>query len=397
MRPTRSAHPTRRHLRAAGAGVVALALALAGCSGSDKPAAKKSSTSSTTTATPAPTPSPFQARGLPAGLLAAVKPIYTGGSVPASASAAAALKARKVTPGAHVTAVGSVSSWKGTPIAVVTAGKDVTLAVGPRWRVVGGWWPSLGLPKPVTGAAVRRVLFIGSDARDGENPARTRGDSLHIAAVDGKGAGGIVGIPRDSWVPLASGGHGKINSALVFGGPTAVQRTVESLTGDPVEGYVLTGFAGFYQLVNAVGPVTIVSARSFVDHYSHADIKKGVNQLKGGAALAYARTRHALPDGDFGRSRNQGSLMLAGLQLVRLAGPARLPKLLGAVAPSVQTNLSAEQVLTFAAASAFGVVPSRFVNKVVPGGVGMVAGQSVVTLGAGAHALFADIRDGNLR
>ena len=33
----------------------------------------------------------------------------------------------------------------GTPVAVVTAGSDVTLAVGPTWKVVGGWWPSLGV------------------------------------------------------------------------------------------------------------------------------------------------------------------------------------------------------------------------------------------------------------
>ena len=373
---------------------MALALALAGCSGSEKPAPKAASSSTTT---PAPTPSPFQAKGLPAGLLAAVRPIYVGGAVPSSPSAAAALKARKVTPGAKVTVVGSLGTWKKTPIAVVTAGKDVTLAVGPKWKVVGGWWPSLGVAKPSLGAGSRRVLFIGTDARPGENPMHARGDSLHIVGFDGKGRGGIVGIPRDSWVPLATGGRGKINSALMFGGPTGQTRTVTNLTGVPVEGYVVTGFQGFISLIHDIGGVTLVSPRAFTDKYSQANIKKGVNHLYGQQALAYARTRHALPDGDFGRSRNQGTMMLAGAALVRLAGPQKLPVLLQKTSPYLITNLSAEQVLTFAA-RAFVTPASAMPNRVATGGFGTSSdGQSIVVLGPYARSLFADIRDGSLR
>ena len=52
----------------------------------------------------------------------------------------------------------------------------------------------------------------------------SRADSLHIVAFDGRGGGGVLGIPRDSYVPLASGGSGKINSALTFGGPWGCSR-----------------------------------------------------------------------------------------------------------------------------------------------------------------------------
>ncbi|GAA1252903.1 LCP family protein [Oryzihumus leptocrescens] len=394
MRPTQSAHLTRRRLRAAGAGVVALALALAGCTGSDKPAPKAAPS---TTSRPAPPPSPFQAKGLPAGLLAAVKPIYVGGAVPASPSAAAALKARKVTPGAKVTVVGSLGTWKKTPIAVVTSGKDVTLAVGPKWKVVGGWWPSLKVSRPSLGPGPRRVLFIGSDARPGENPATARGDSLHILGLDGKGRGGIVGIPRDSWVPLSTGGHGKINSALPRGGPVAETRTVSAYTGVPLEGYVVTGFQGFVTLVDHAGGVRLTSPRAFHDTYSQALIRKGLNILNGGQALAYARSRHAQPAGDFDRSLNQGRLLLAGAAGVRLAGPSRLPRLLQNSSPHVITNLSPERVLTLAA-TVFATWPGGVHNRVATGGVGMSPdGQSIVELGSAARALFADIRDGSLR
>lgn len=396
MTPVRELPARRRRLRMVVVGAVAGAVALSGCSGSDKKPKTAAKTSTTPTATR--TVPAFRAKGLPAGLLAAVRPLYLGGSVPASTGAARALAHRKVTPGTRVSVVGSLGTWKGTPIAVVTSGKDVTLAVAaPRWKVVGGWWPSLGVAKPSLGTAPRRVLFIGTDARPGENPLKARGDSLHIVGYDGKGKGGIVGIPRDSYVPLATGGRGKINSALMLGGPAAQTRTVTSYTGVPVEGYVVTGFQGFIRLVNSTGGVRVYSPRAFHDTYSRAVVKKGLNFLYGRQALAYARSRHAQPNGDFDRSRNQGTLMLAGDTLVKMRGPAGLPKLLRGASPNVSTNLSAEQVLTFAAFTY--VTPlSAIHNKVATGGFGMTSdGQSIVELGSYAHSLFADMRDGSLR
>jgi LCP family protein required for cell wall assembly len=368
------------------------ALALTGCSGSDTPAPKASSSTPTKST---PTPDPFQAKGLPAGLLAAVRPIYQGGAVPASSAVKKALAGRKVTKGARVTVVGSLGTWKKTPIAVVTAGKDVTLAVGPKWKVVGGWWPSLGVKASLGGD--RRVLLIGTDARPKENPVKARGDSLHIVGVDGKGGGGILGIPRDSYMPLASGGSGKVNAALMLGGPGGQTRTVTRYTGVPVEGYLLTGFQGFISAIHDIGGITVVSPRAFTDSYSRAVIKKGANQLYGRAALAYARSRHAQPNGDFDRSLNQGRVLLAGNAVLRLAGPARLPKLLQKVSPYVLTDLSPEQVLTFTA-STFITSPGKVHNRVATGGFGMTSdGQSIVRLGPAARALFADMRDGSLR
>jgi hypothetical protein len=38
-----------------------------------------------------------------------------------------------------VEATATMGTWASEKIAVVSAGDDVTLAVGPRWTVVGGW------------------------------------------------------------------------------------------------------------------------------------------------------------------------------------------------------------------------------------------------------------------
>ncbi|MGC2240218.1 MAG: hypothetical protein WA726_05230, partial [Acidimicrobiia bacterium] len=64
------------------------------------------------------------------------------------------------------TALGHVGQFETSyRVAVVEAGEDVTLAVAdPTWRIVGGWWPSVGI-EAVLGAFPKRVAVIGSDAR----------------------------------------------------------------------------------------------------------------------------------------------------------------------------------------------------------------------------------------
>ena len=322
-------------------------VALSACSSAPK-AVKKPAAVPTTTAVAKP--APFTARGVPADLAAVIRPLYLGGAFASSPTADKVLRRRQpVNAAGPVVAVGAVASWKGVEIAVVTRGKDVTLAVkAHRWRVVGGWWPSLGVPTPSLGRLPRRVLLAGSDARPGEPLDGSRADSLHIVGFDGRGGGGVLGIARDSYVPLASGGSGKINSALTFGGPLGLQRTVASVTGVPLEGYILTGFDGFQQLVGGIGGLPLNVPVAVKDDLSGANVKAGPNVLTPGQALAYGRARHAVAGGDFGRSANQGLLILAAAGIAKQVGPMKLPGILQMGAPKIETSMSAEQVLTFA-------------------------------------------------
>ncbi|HEV7171827.1 LCP family protein [Pedococcus sp.] len=373
-------------------GLLAAPLVAAACSGSKpKPAV------SHTTTPPAPTPAPkstaVTGRGLPPDLLAVMTSLYHGGAVPASPAVVRPLHARTPLKGAVATA-GSLGTWGRTPIAVVTAGKDVTLLVkAPTWRVVGGWWPSMKVAAQPTG--VRRVLVVGSDARPGEDVGRSRGDSLHIVAFDGQGSGGIVGIPRDSYVPLAIGGVGKINSALSLGGPDKLVETVTSLTGVTVEGYVLTGFAGFQASVDAIGGLRFNAPTTVIGTLGDTLVKKGPNLLNGFRALNFARDRDTVPGGDFGRSANQGLIIMAAAVMARAAGPRAIPGYLTRFTPHVASNLSAEQILTLSS-MAFRTSPARFRSKVAPGVGTMRGNQSIVELSPQAPALFADIKDGRL-
>ncbi len=379
------------------AALAALTLVAAGCSG-DKPkpaASTSSSTTTTTTTTAAPRPATVTGKGLPADLLATMKTVYLGGTVPVTASMGTTMTKRRTGKGS-VALAGGLGTWKGTPVAAVTYGKDVTLlAKDKSWKVVGGWWPSLGLPNRVP-SRTSRILVIGSDARPNQTVASSRADSLHIVGFDAKGIGGIVGIPRDSWVPIATGGTDKINAALVFGGAGGLVRTVEHTTGVQVDGYVMTGFAGFRAMINRMGGLKFVATSILRNDQGKTLLKEGLNILGGEGTLSVARERHTLPNGDFGRSANQGRIMLAGMTMAKGQGPAFLPKYLTAMSPNVFSDLTPEQVLNLCA-TIFWTNPNAVPNKVAPGGVGTRGGgQSVVLLGSGASSLFADIKDGRL-
>lgn len=369
-------------------GLLAAPLTVAACSQKGGTAAPTTSTP-TTSAPPAPT---VTGKDLPADLLATLGTVYFGGTVPATGAVATALAARKPL-AASLTVVGATGAWQGTLMATVTYGSDCTLLVKTKgWQVVGGWWPSLGVTSVAHKPA--RVLVVGSDARPNENPVKCRADAIHLIGVDASGVGGLVGIPRDSYVSLSTGGTDKINAALVYGGAKGIVDTVRRTTGLPIDGYLLTGFKGFRAIIDGVGGIPYVSKVMLKSDGGQVLVRVGRNVLNASTGLGLARERHSLPNGDFGRSANQGAIMLAGMAVARARGPLGLPKLLSVISANVTTNLSAASALVLAA-SVF-TTKAAVPNLVAPGSVGTKGGQSVVLLGAPAKATFADLADGRL-
>jgi LCP family protein required for cell wall assembly len=244
------------------------------------------------------------------------------------------------------------------------------------------------------------LLVIGSDARPGQGVAHTRADSLHIVAFNPRlGRGTIVGIPRDSFVAIPGVGTSKINAALTFGGPELVVRTVERLSGVHIDGYVLTGFDGFKRLVNAIGGLKVRIPYRMNDPNSKAHFQPGPARLSGRHALAFSRDRHDVPGGDFGRSLNQGRVMLAALQQLRdrfHRDPAALLPWAIAGASYLKTNLDLREMVDLLV-EVTSITPSRIRNMVVSGNGATVHGQSIVRLRSKAAAVFRDVtRDGVL-
>lgn len=279
---------------------------------------------------------------------------------------------------------------------IVLSTDDIVLAVdeGSGWRVVGAHLQSWN-SEAVFGAEVRQIMVIGSDARPGQKVEGYRADSLHIvAAVPGEGAGAIVGIPRDSYVEAPDGRNRKFTNIMAGTGPDAILETARNLTDLEIEGYLLTGFAGFVDLIDEFGAFEIDIPINMADSASGAYFRAGVQTIDGGDALAFARNR-TIAGGDFTRQLHGGVIIGAIAAAVQGMGVDELPALLEMLTRHVQTDLSAEQLLTLTA-SLYVLDLAEVDNVVVPGSVGTAGGASVVFLDEEADLIFADLADGSL-
>ncbi len=205
----------------------------------------------------------------------------------------------------------------------------------------------------------RFVTLIGADWQstpDGtwpSTPLLTNADSVHIySVVPSAGAGAIVGFPRDTLV-RASFGEVKMSKTMEGHGP---QFTVDALrreTGLPIEGYFHIGMgstigggsppAGFLDLVDAYG------GYPFLVPYNAGPASRGDTFIDGADALAIGRERMTLPHGDVDRTLGQGLLLKAAIAEVKKAGMLAMPALLSLMDDYVNTDLSIDNVLTFAA------------------------------------------------
>lgn len=170
----------------------------------------------------------------------------------------------------------------------------------------------------------------------------------------------------------------------------------DDLTGLPIEGYVLTGFAGFESLLGTVlGGVEVDVPLSINDKWAHVAISAGQQVLDGAQALGFARARKTVPGGDFGRSGHQGIILLGAAEMVRAMGYEAIPGLMELGEPHLMTNLTPEQLLTFSA-MAISADLDNVPNVVAPGRAGTAVGASVVFLDDSVSELWADLADGRL-
>jgi len=300
--------------------------------------------------------------------------------------------------GSSFEAVLHAATVDGGRVAVVTADEDIVLLAdeGNGWQVVGAHLARFGLG-PWYGSDVHHVLVLGTDARPGESQPHYRADSIHIVSSNSaRGAGSILGFPRDTYVE-ASYGFDKFTHVNAVSDRYSAEMVdiAEQISGLPIDGYILTGFTSFRRLVDQFGGV-IVDVPYFIDDWrAEAYILRGVQRLFGDDALGFSRTRR-ISGGDFARSANQGKVILAAL-IETLGGDiTRLPTLIAILVDNTWTDLTLGELMNLGA-TAFLVDPATVTNEVLPGTVQMVSGSSVVILDeSGAGEIFEDLGDGVL-
>lgn len=195
--------------------------------------------------------------------------------------------------------------------------------------------------------SVYTIFISGIDSRSGL-VAKSRSDSNIIATINTNTEQVLlVSTPRDYFVPLSiSGGQrDKLTHAGIYG-INVCMDTLGMLYDEDINYYFRINFAGFEQLIDALGGVTVDSDYDFDSknvigyHYN-----KGENFLNGEQALVFSRERYAFSEGDRQRGKNQMAVIKG---VINKALSPELLKNYSSVLSSIQgcfeTNISYEEI-----------------------------------------------------
>lgn len=260
------------------------------------------------------------------GLLAAVGSlgaVAAGCAAPSAPGPSAPSDASPAAPSPAGASAGAPSTATTAPTASATAQPSTPPA------------PWAGVADPLPSGPVN-VLIVGTD--NTTNVGNT--DVLVVAQLSAdRTRVGLVGIPRDSWVSIASGGKDKINSALYRGGISNTKRTVSNLLDGLEIHYVAqANFATFIKLCvlfNGFGVTNKISSSVTSKVTGKVTRFPAGKMVKYGADwLIYARQRHGLPRGEFDRGERHRAIVTGMTTLLKYLS-FHQPQRLASIAPRV--------------------------------------------------------------
>lgn len=194
------------------------------------------------------------------------------------------------------------------------------------------------------------VLLVGVDCRLGDTTLSNT-DTLLVASVNTvNGKVALLSIPRDTQVTVPGCGKEKINAAARVGkGIKTTTALIEGLTGQSIDGYVITNFNGFKSIIDTLGGITLNVEKNM--YYVTGDspdgvinLKKGTQRLDGEQALQYARFRQDALADISRTARQQAVIKAIGKEFLQVKTVPKLPWLVPQIAKSVETNLSIAQL-----------------------------------------------------
>ncbi|MFE2069865.1 LCP family protein [Streptomyces sp. NPDC059467] len=264
----------------------------------------------------------------------------------------------------------------------------------------------------------QNILILGSDSRAGANAkldnAKVSGARSDTALVmhipEGRKKAVAVSIPRDTLVTrpectkadgsqVASAKRVMFNSIYSQVGPACVVKTVEQMSGVRMDHYVEIDFAGFKDLVDAIGGVTVTVDQDIHDSSSGLNITKGTHRLDGTQSLQFVRTRHGIGDGsDLGRIGLQQQFMIALLGEIQkqdlLGSPVKAYKIADKLTAALTTDSELASLTKLAefGRSLNGVNPSTMETIMLPVAYDKVDPNRVVAAEPQATTLWKAIR-----
>lgn len=181
------------------------------------------------------------------------------------------------------------------------------------------------------------ILLLGVSGKEKTGADLT--DTIIFISTDPKtGNTLMLSLPRDIWLASL---RAKLNTAYYYGnlkkpegGLVLAKAAVSEILGQPVDYGVIIDFAGFEQIIDVLGGITIKVENSFDDYrypipgkenddcdgdpeyrcrYEHLHFEAGEQEMNGQVVLKYVRSRYAEGEEgtDFARNRRQQQLLAA--------------------------------------------------------------------------------------
>ncbi|MEV5766121.1 LCP family protein [Micromonospora sp. NPDC052213] len=249
--------------------------------------------------------------------------------------------------------------------------------------------PEEGRPQAVAKGAMN-ILILGSDTRDPESTSGSRTDTIILAHLPkDRSSAQLISIPRDTWVAVPrakDGNHGgrdaKINAAYAWGGVPLMVQTVEKFTSVRIDHVMMVDFAGFKEIIDALGGIDVNSEKNFTSiHPPFRTFRQGMQRMDGETALDYSRQRKQFPDGDFARIRHQQQVIKAILDRAVSGGIVTNPGKLNSFVKATSNAVSVDEDMSLLgmATDLRGLRGSNLVFMTSPTkGTGRVGSESVV-------------------
>ncbi|MEU4773127.1 LCP family protein [Micromonospora sp. NPDC023644] len=261
--------------------------------------------------------------------------------------------------------------------------------------------PEEGRPQAVAKGAMN-ILILGSDTRDPESTSGSRTDTIILAHLPkDRSSAQLISIPRDTWVPVPrskdgneGGRDAKINAAYAWGGVPLMVQTVEKFTSVRIDHVMMVDFAGFKEIIDALGGIDIDAEKTFTSiHPPFRTFRQGAQRMDGEAALDYSRQRKQFPDGDFARIRHQQQVIKAILDRAVSGGIVTNPGKLNSFVKATSNAVSVDENMSLLgmATDLRGLRGNnlRFITSPTKG-TGRVGSESVVFANADKAKSFYD-------
>ena len=267
--------------------------------------------------------------------------------------------------------------------------------------------------RPEKASSAVNYLVVGSDTREGltaaelkllrvgsvKSAAGARSDTMMLVHISkSRDNAVIISLPRDSLVTIPAHTsqdgksqvaemQGKLNSAFAWGGAPLLIQTLEAKMNLRIDHYVEVNFAGFKNVVDALGGIQVCTKKDINDPKSHLVLSAGIHTLDGIESLKYVRTRDFDGMGDLGRMQRQQQFVSAIFRKATSSGtllnPFKVKNLISATFKTVKTDETLNQgdIVTLAK-QIRNLTPGKMRTMTVPLGNsnGYVAGLGSVVI-----------------